>query len=203
MQRYTPPSKGKETRKAIIEEAVRQLKSREFRDVTVTSIMADLPQSKATFYQYFKKVSDIAGMLLDEFTAAWKVHAIAWLEAEDNHQEIARETLTAVVYVAEKYAYSLRLARDAAAYDADMEAHWTAFRRDSAAFATAIIERDQAAGVIRKDLRSGCVAGSLVLMTTEVFIYLFGFPEEPREKPENTALALRQIWMPTLYGLPD
>jgi len=189
--------KSERTRAAILNAGLEFVWTHPFRDMTVNALMASAGMSRSAFYQYFKDLHDLMGVLLD--TVKDEVFAVtgAWFQGTGDPIVLLNESLAGLVDVCYRLGPILRAADDAAATDERIENAWNHFKKQFDDAVTARIEADQAQGLIPK-FSARPVAIALNRLDAYTLIEAFG--QKPRGKPEPVREALERIWISTLYG---
>ena len=189
--------KSERTRAAILNAGLEFVWSHPFRDMTVNALMASAGMSRSAFYQYFKDLHDLMGVLLD--TVKDEVFAVtgSWFQGTGDPVMLLNESLAGLVDVCYRLGPILRAADDAAATDERFESAWNHFKKQFDDAVTARIEADQAQDLI-PDFDARAVAIALNRLDAYTLIEAFG--QRPRSKPEPVRDALVRIWISTLYG---
>jgi AcrR family transcriptional regulator len=189
--------KSERTRAAILNAGLEFVWTHPFRDMTVNALMASAGMSRSAFYQYFKDLHDLMGVLLD--TVKDEVFAVTgpWFQGTGDPISLLHESLAGLVDVCYRLGPILRAADDAAATDERIENAWNHFKKQFDDAVTARIEADQAQGLIPQfDARPVAIA----LNRLDAYTLIEAFGQQPRSKPEPVREALERTWISTLYG---
>jgi AcrR family transcriptional regulator len=192
------PTKSERTRAAILNQALKFLEAHQFRDLSVSQLMAPLPVGRSAFYQYFADLHELMETLLRDLEQEIVEVANPWLGDEPDPPEALRRSLAELVRVCHARGPILRAVHDAAVTDRWLETAWNAFLARFDEAVSARIELDQRRGRI-PELDASAVAMALNRMDAYSLIQAFG--RRPRQAIEPVQDALTRIWIATLY--PD
>lgn len=189
--------KSARTRAEIEAAAFEFLWSRPFRDLTVNSLMASTRVGRSAFYQYFRDVHELMEALLVTLEDEILQVAAPWFSGSGDPVGLLDRSLTELVTICYRRGPFLKAVADAATTDSRLEKAWNEFlgRFDDAV--SARIAADQALGLISSfDPRP--IAITLNRMDAYTFIQAFG--QRPRSSPEPVHVAIRRLWIASLYG---
>ena len=177
--------------------ALEYLWTRPFREMTVRSLMAEMPLSRPAFYQYFPDVHALMETLLESLRDEILGVAQPWLFGTGDPVVLLRDTMKGLVKVSYRRGPVLRAASDAATSDSRMESAWTGFLHDFDDVVANRIAADQAQELIPTfDARSMAVA----LNRLDAYTFIDAFGTRPRRNPEPVLEAITRVWMSSLYG---
>ena len=191
-------SKAERTRAAILNSALDFVWSRPFREMTVSSVMAETGVGRSAFYQHFTDLHEVMETLLGLLQGAIVDATKPWYAGVGDPTLLLREGLAGLVRVGHERGPLLRAVADAASTDEQYEAIWNRFMESFDNTVTERIECDQAQGLI-PDFEARPVAVALNRLDASALIHAFG--QHPRTDPEPVAEALIRIWISTLYGI--
>lgn len=190
------PTKSERTRAAILNQALKFLEAHQFRDLSVSQLMAPLSVGRSTFYQYFADLHELMETLLGDLEEEILALTNPWLNDEPEPEQALRASLAELVDVCHQRGPILRAVSDAASTDPWLDAAWNAFlgRFDDAVEAR--IRVDQQRGLIAP-LNARAVAVALNRMDAYTLIQAFG--RHPRQPQGAVLEGITQIWLSTLY----
>lgn len=178
-----PGAKGLQTRRQIIDVTVKLLGNTRLRDLTVAQIAREAGVSTATFYVYFKDVSDIVLAGLDELSQStprlMKLLDSDW--SADKAQALSEQVVTEYVNYWWAHRTLFRI-RNLAAEEGD-ERFVLARQAAVRAFLTKVselVENRQKAGRFRTDLTPLSVAGALTALLERIAA-VTGAPDDAQE----------------------
>ena len=190
-------TKSDRTRAAILNAALDFIWSRPFREMTVNSLMATTDLSRSAFYQYFNDIHKVMETLLQMLAEEIFTSSNRWLEGAGDPVALMNETFEGLTRTCYRHGPFLRAVSDAATTDERFERDWVKFMCAFDDAGVALIEADQAQGLIANfDARP--VIFALNRVNAQTFIDAFG--QRPRSKPKPIQDALARIWISTLYG---
>ena len=190
-------AKSELTRTKILNAALDFLWSHPFRDMTVSSLMAETDVSRSAFYQYFKDVHAVMKTLLDISQEEIFAACDPWLTGVGDPVALISESLAALVHLSYNRGPIFRAVADAATTDKRLEEKWKQFLGGFDDAACARIEADQDQGLI-PDFDARPVAIALNRLDAYTLIEAFG--QRPRRQPEPVREALARVWISSLYG---
>jgi len=190
-------SKSDQTRADILNAALDFLWTRPFRDMTVTSLMAETGASRSVFYQYFKDLPEVMETLLEMLQEEIFRVVEPWNSGVGDPIVLIRKTLADLVEVCHRRGPFLRAITDAAVADARLEQVWEQFLAAFDDAGVARLEADQKQGLI-PDFEARPVTYALNRLNAYTFIQAFG--RLPRKEPGPVLEGLARIWISTLYG---
>jgi AcrR family transcriptional regulator len=190
-------TKSELTRTKILNAALDFLWSNPFRDMTVSSLMAETNVSRSLFYQYFSDVHVVMKTLLDITQEEIFTVCKPWLKGVGDPVGLMRETLSGLVQLCYDRGPIFRAVADAATTDKHFEEAWRRFLGGFDDAACARIEADQEQGLIPK---FDALPVAISLNRLDAYTLIEAFGKHPRRKPEPVREALSRIWISTLYG---
>jgi AcrR family transcriptional regulator len=182
-----------------LEAAVRLLRARPFRELTVDDLMAATSQSRTAFYRHFTDRQDLLVHLIRDLNEElWEMSA-GWLRGSGDPLAEGREALERLADVYAAHGPLLRAIAEAASHDADVERVYRGMVQGFVDATAARIRRDVAAG------RTGLahpehVAAALVWMTERHLAATFGRVGTTAADRAAALETLFTIWMRTLYS---
>jgi AcrR family transcriptional regulator len=192
-----PPSHG--TRDLILDAADEFLKTRPFRDLTVSGLMQATSVSRPAFYQYFRDRYDIAAALIDRIAEAITSSGRAWLSGDADPVAGCDAGVRSYVTNVAPQAYVVRAICDAAAADERIDRLWRqGLMQRYIEAVSRRIRSDQAAGTISAEMNADLTAQALVMLTESFTCDCLGKPECASE--DEFAGVLSHVWCATLYG---
>ena len=190
-------TKSDRTRAAILNAALEFIWSRPFREMNVNSLMATTSVSRSAFYQYFTDIHDVMKTLLHALAEEIFGSSNLWIEGVGDPVALLNEAFEGLTQTCYRHGPFLRAISDAATTDERFEKDWVQFLGGFDDAGVALIEADQAQGLIANfDARP--VIFALNRVNAQTFIDAFG--KRPRSKPKPIQAALARIWISTLYG---
>ncbi len=193
-----PLKKSEQTREAILTSALEFLSAQPFRELTVATLMDRAGASRPTFYQYFRDLYDLMGILLEGLRKDIFTAASPWFEGKGDPVPHLKEALTGLVNVCYDQGPILRAVSDAAVSDATLEKAWSSFLKSFDDAVATRIEQHQAQGLI-KAFPAYPIAVALNRLDASLLIVHFG--RRPRGNREAVLATLMRIWCSTLYGI--
>lgn len=190
-------SKSDLTRSAILNAAMDFVWSQPFREMTVTSLMAETSASRATFYQYFKDLHELMETLLEMLQSEIFEASNNWIAGVGDPLVLLHYTFTSLVQVCYERGPFLRAISDASTTDPRFEAAWKQFLETFDNATTERVKADQAQGLIA-DFDVHPVSTALTRLNAYTLIQAFG--QHPRSQTEPVRDALVRVWVSTLYG---
>ena len=189
--------KSERTRQEILNNALKFLWSKAFRDLTVAELMVQTGSSRSCFYQYFADLHDLMENLLHDLEQDFKELTEPWLFADSDPASHLSAALKEFVKVCYQQGPIVRAVIEAAPMDERLEKVWRDFVKMFDDAVTARIELDQAAGLVA-DFEARPVAVALNRMDIGIVVHHFG--RRPRSKPEPVYRSIERIWISTIYG---
>jgi AcrR family transcriptional regulator len=190
-------SKAERTRAAILNSALDFVWSRPFREMTVTSVMAETEVGRSAFYQHFTDLHEVMATLLEMLQVEIFEATQPWYGGVGDPAALLQEALAGLVRVCYERGPILRAVTDAATSDGRFEADWNSFMGKFDAALAERIEADQAQGLIA-NFPARPVAIGLNRLDAYMLIHAFG--QHPRSPENPVTEALVRIWVSTLYG---
>lgn len=200
MPRGSAPSlrKSERTRQALLDGAEAFLWTHSFRDLSVAKLTSPIGASRPTFYQYFSDLHNLMETLLAGIGADIFAAANPWLEGDGDPVRLLEESLDGLVRVCYERGPIVRAVSEASVTDERLERAWADFLGQFDDAVCSRIEQHQTAGLIpRFPARS--VAIALNRLNASLLIAEFG--HEPRGDAGAVSVALKRIWVSTLYGV--
>ena len=192
--------KAEETKTEIYRHAVEMLKKQQFQEVTISSIMVDLPYSKATFYDHFDGRADLVAEMLAEFRSKWSKRWRGWYTLEHDLPDHCVTTLRNLSALCKEDGHLLRTGRAAACHSEAGRLAWVGMRQAIASVVAANVIRQQKLGVIRQSLNAIHFAENVYDMTCSIISEAFLNEEEYCVQEVTDRLCC--FWIPTLYLQP-
>ena len=189
--------KSERARQEILENALKFLWSKAFRDFTVAELMTQTGTSRSSFYQYFSDLHDLMENLLYDLQQDFEALTAQWFLAESDPVAHLAAALKEFVKVSYQQGPIVRAVVEAAPMDERLEKAWNDFVKNFDDAVTARIELDQAAGLV-PDFKARPVAVALNRMDIGIVIHHFG--RLPRSKTEPVYRSISRIWISTIYG---
>ncbi len=189
--------KSERARQEILENALKFLWSKAFRDFTVAELMTQTGTSRSSFYQYFSDLHDLMENLLYDLQQDFEAITAQWFLAESDPVSHLAAALKEFVKVSYQQGPIVRAVVEAAPMDERLEKAWNDFVKNFDDAVTARIELDQAAGLV-PDFKARPVAVALNRMDIGIVIHHFG--RLPRSKTEPVYRSISRIWISTIYG---
>ena len=190
-------AKSERTRAAILDGALKFLWEHPFREMTVNRLMAKLPVSRPTFYQYFHDLHELMECLLDDLREDIMAGAVPWFTGTGEVTGLLRQSLEALVRTGYEKGPILKAVADAAPNDERLENVWFEFLHHFDEAVATRIDADQRQRLI-PELDAAAIARALNRLDAYSLIEAFG--QHPRKKPGPTLGAIERIWISTLYG---
>ncbi len=191
--RHTPA----EARRAILDSAARFLRKGDFRDLTVSEVMAGTTLSRPAFYQYFTDVHDLIVSLLHEVEEVMHRTATPWVNGEGEPIAALRESIRGVVETCCEHGPLIRAIVEAAPLDAELEEAWSSFmERWDNAVESRIVAQQQEGLIPPLDARR--IARALNSLDASSVVAAFG--RHPQDNPEEVINTLHHVWISSLYG---
>ncbi len=189
--------KSERTRAMILNAALDFIWSHPFRDMTVNSVMASTDVGRSAFYQYFDDLHQLMEALLAMLQEEILKAATPWLTESGDPVALIKGSVAGLVAVCYERGPFLRAITDAAGTDRRLEKAWADFLGGFDDAGTALIESEQAQGLIA-DFDARPVAIALNRLNASTIIEAFG--RRPRSEPGPVRDALTRIWVSSLYG---
>ena len=177
--------------------ALKFLRSRPFREMTVNALMEQTSLSRASFYNHFADIYALMEALLGRLESAILEGANPWLEESGDPVAMLHQSLAAEVALCYEWGPLLKAVSDAAGADAALEATWHSFLDGFDPYVSERIAADQALGLI-DTFDPALVASALNRANAAMYIREFG--QMPRRKPGPVLDAISRLWISSLYG---
>lgn len=192
-RRRTP----EEARREILNATGALLREREFRELSVDSIMAATGMRRPSFYHYFEDLPDVLLRLLDETQIELLASADPWLTGSDEGPQALACAITRTAETWWQHREIMRTVHDAAALEPKIADR---YRGVIDAWTAAVAERLAAEHRRGRTpvTRPHEIAFALNLMNANVFAERLG---RGTESPARVSRILCEIWVSTIY--PD
>lgn len=186
-----------ETRRQIIDAAVKLLRERPFRDISVDALMAETGHSRTVFYRHFDDIPDLIVAVLQEIGNELYEVSRHWASAVEGGQLEVRENLARIVDFFARQGRLLRAVSEASHQDEEIERLYRGFLQMFDELTERAIARAIEAGAI-EGLDPHETARALNCLNERYMLDSLG--REPIADPEKVLDALTTIWERVLYG---
>lgn len=195
--------KPEDAEREILDSAEKLLATSDFRDLTVSEVMAGTGMARSAFYTYFESSSDLVLRLLQRIEAEMMAAAEEWLGGSmDDPRESIDEGLLQVASVYARHGRVIRAIHEASYHDREVERAYRHVLIDG--FVSAVADRiraENAAG--RTNLEDpDAVAEALLILNANFFVEHLGALGRV-EPPEAVAGTLALVWRRTIYPQLD
>ncbi len=185
----------------ILDAAEEILKKKDFRDLTVDTVMSGTGMVRSAFYNYFENRNQLIMRLLERVEGEMMAVSQAWLDhsAEDPIDDITL-ALERVAEIYAEHGHLLRAVHEASYHDRQVERYYRAgFLQNFIDAVTTRLQAEKAAGHTSIE-DPEATATALLLMNANFFVERLGPGSNGGgASPRAVASTLIEIWVRTIY----